>query len=113
VVSRESVCVALTLATFNDLQILSADIQGAYLNAPCCEKVYVKCRPEFGEFEGQIGLIRMALYGLLSLGAAWRATLAEVLATHLEFKQCKADQDVWFCLQIHSCLHRQCTCHFN
>jgi hypothetical protein len=38
----------------------------------------------------------MALYGLLSSGAAWRATLAEVLSTHLEFKQCRADQDVWY-----------------
>jgi len=96
VVSRESVRIALTLAALNDLQILSADIQGAYLNAPCREKIYVKCGPEFGEYEGRVGIIRMALYGLLSSGAAWRATLAEVLSTHLEFKQCKADQDVWF-----------------
>jgi hypothetical protein len=27
------------LAAINDLDILSADIQGACLNAPCCEKV--------------------------------------------------------------------------
>jgi hypothetical protein len=49
VVSRESVRIALTLAALNDLQILSADIQGAYLNAPCREKIYVRCGPEFGE----------------------------------------------------------------
>jgi hypothetical protein len=85
------------LAALNNLQILTADIQGAYLNAPCREKIYVNCGPEFGEYQGRVGIIRMALYGLLSSGAAWKATLAEVLSTHLEFKQCRADQDVWFC----------------
>jgi hypothetical protein len=95
VVSRESVRIALTLAALNDLDILSADIQGAYLNAPCREKIYVNCGPEFGKYEGRVGIIKMALYGLLSSRAAWRATLAEVLSTHLEFKPCKADQDVW------------------
>jgi hypothetical protein len=34
IVLQESVCIAFTLAALNDLQILSTDIQGAYLNAP-------------------------------------------------------------------------------
>jgi hypothetical protein len=96
VVSQESVRIALTLAALNDLDILSADIQGAYLNAPCREKIYVVCGPEFGEYEGRIGVIKKALYGLLSSGAAWHATLVEVLSTHLEFRPCRMDQDVWF-----------------
>ena len=33
VVARDSVWIALTLATLNDLQVMSCDIQNAYLTA--------------------------------------------------------------------------------
>ena len=36
VVSRESVRIALTLATLNDLEVKTADIENAYLTAPAC-----------------------------------------------------------------------------
>jgi hypothetical protein len=39
VVSRDSVKIALLVAALNDLDILSADIQNAYLNAPTMEKM--------------------------------------------------------------------------
>jgi hypothetical protein len=39
VVSRESIRIAFLIAALNDLDILTADIQGAYLNAPCREQV--------------------------------------------------------------------------
>ena len=64
VVSRESVRIAFMLAALNDLDILSADVQGAYLNAPCKEKVYTICGYEFGEYAGRVGVIVKALYGL-------------------------------------------------
>ena len=38
-VSRESVRIALTLASLNDLDVKTSDIQNAYLTAPCPEKV--------------------------------------------------------------------------
>ena len=41
VVSRESICFALTLAALNDLEVKVADIQNAYLTAPLTEKIYV------------------------------------------------------------------------
>jgi hypothetical protein len=40
VVSRDSVRLVFLLASLNDLDILAADIQNAYLNAPTTEKVY-------------------------------------------------------------------------
>ena len=49
VVSRESVRIALTLAALNGLEVLSADIGNAYLNARTKEKLYIICGPEFGE----------------------------------------------------------------
>ena len=47
VVSRDSIRIAFTLAALNDLDILSADVQGAYLNAPTKEKVYMIVGLEF------------------------------------------------------------------
>ena len=40
VASRESVRIALLIAALNDLQILSCDMQNAYLGAPCREKMH-------------------------------------------------------------------------
>ena len=48
VVSRESVRIGLLLAALNDLNVLTGDLQNAYLNAPCEEKVWTTCGPEFG-----------------------------------------------------------------
>ena len=48
VVSRESVCIALTYAALNDLDVFPPDIWNAYLQAPSSQKDYIICRPEFG-----------------------------------------------------------------
>ena len=52
VVSRDSIRIAFTLAALNDLDVLSADVQGAYLNAPTKEKVYTIAGLEFGANNG-------------------------------------------------------------
>jgi hypothetical protein len=62
VVSRESVRIALLIAALNNLEVAGADVQGAYLNAPCREKVFTICGPEFGEFTGRIAVVVKALY---------------------------------------------------
>ncbi len=94
VVSRESVRLAFMIAALNDLDVLAADIGNAHLNAPCREKIYIVCGPEFGRLEGTRARIVRALYGLKSLGAAWRSCLADVLRD-LGLVPCKADNDVW------------------
>ena len=71
VVSRDSVRIALTIAALNDLNILACDIQNAYLTADCREKIYTKAGPEFGSDAGKIMIVRKALYGLKSSGAAF------------------------------------------
>ena len=48
-VSRDSVCIMFMVAALNDLEILSVDVQNAYLNAPMKEKVYMIAGKEFGE----------------------------------------------------------------
>lgn len=95
VVSRESVRLAFLLAALNDLDVLSADIGNAYLNAPCREKIYTLAGKEFGPTnEGKVVIIVRALYGLKSSGAAWRAHLAQAMHD-LDFRPCEADPDVW------------------
>jgi hypothetical protein len=87
VVSRDSVHIALLVAALNDLNILSCDIQNVYLTANCREQIYTIAGPEFGSKAGSIMLVKKALYGLKSSGAAFRAHLAKTLY--------EADPDVW------------------
>ena len=63
VVSRDSVCIALTYAALNNIDVLSADIQNAYLQAPSSQKHYVICGEAFGlKNVGKVALIRRAFY---------------------------------------------------
>jgi Reverse transcriptase (RNA-dependent DNA polymerase). len=95
VVSRESVRIALTSAALNGLPVCACDIQNAYLQAPSSEKHYIKCGREFGiENEGKLAVIVRALYGGKSAGADyWRHVRSAM--THMNFKPCTADPDVW------------------
>jgi hypothetical protein len=96
VVSRDSICLAFLVAALNDLDVLSADISGAYLNAKAAEKVYTMAGKEFGPGKGagRPVLILRALYGLRSSGEAWREHMASTLRD-FGYKLCKADPDVW------------------
>lgn len=97
VVSRESVRIAFLIAALNDLDIMSADIQGAYRNALCKEKVYTICGFEFGaEFFGRVAVIVKALYGLKTSAFAWREHLSETIRISMEFSPCLAHCDVWY-----------------
>ena len=94
VVSRESVRIALVLASLNGMIILTADIQNAYLHANCREKIYIIAGKEFGSNEGKPMIITKALYGLKSSGAAFRSLLAEQL-DHIGYTATRGDPDVW------------------
>ena len=95
VVSRETVRIFFLLAALNDLDILSADIQNAYLNAPVREKLYTIAGKEFGpKCEGRPVLIVRALYGLQRSGKAFRDFLATNMR-EMGYTSCKADPDLW------------------
>ena len=95
VVSRDSVRIAFLYAALNDLDVMSADIGNAYLNAPCKEKIWTVAGPEFGEDEGKIYIVKRALYGLKSSGSAWRSFFSNVLVQQLGFKPTRGDPDVY------------------
>ena len=95
VVSRDSVRIALTYAALNDIDVVAADIQNAYLQAPSSQKYYIICGAEFGlENIGKIALIRRALYGGKSAGRDFRNHLRACMS-HIGFTPCLADPDVW------------------
>ena len=93
VVSRDSVRIALTIAAFNGLDILSCDIQNAYLTAEFRENIWTRAGPEFGSEDGIMTVVRMVLYGLKYSGAEFCAHLVETL-NDIELLSIKADPDV-------------------
>jgi hypothetical protein len=69
VVARDSVRIALTYAALNDFDVMAADVQNTYLQAPSSEKHYIVCGDEFREEHiGKVAIIRRALYGGKSAG---------------------------------------------
>ena len=80
VVSCDRVRIMFLTAALNDLNILLADVQNAYLNAPTKERVYTIAGLEFGSKNvGKRVLIVRALYGLRSFRAQWRDHMASTL----------------------------------
>ena len=94
VVSRDSVRILLMVAALNELDVLGADVQNAFLTAPNKEKVWMIAGPEFGPDEGKTLLVVRALYGLKSASFSFRSYMAEKL-TNLGFQSTMADPDVW------------------
>ncbi len=71
VVSRETMRLALTFASLNDLEVEVGNVLNAYITAPGKEKVWTILGPEFGLDSGKSDIIVRALYGLKSAGAAF------------------------------------------
>jgi hypothetical protein len=94
VMSRDSVRLAFLIAALNDIDIMSCDLENAYLNAPCKEKIWFEGGIECGEDQGKVCVIVRSLYGLKSAGAAFRSALAQLLRD-LGYESTKADPDVW------------------
>jgi len=95
VVTRDSVRIGFLIAALNGLDILSADIGNAYLQAPVREKVHTTAGPEFGPNNvGKTVVVVRAMYGLKSSGAAWHSKFSETMRS-MDFTPSYADPDVW------------------
>lgn len=92
--ARDSVRILLTIAALNDLKVLGADVQNAFLTAPNKEKCWMIAGAEFGPDEGKTFLVVKALYGLKSASFSFRSYMAEKLSD-LGFQSSLADPDVW------------------
>ena len=95
VVSLESVQIAFTLSALNDLDIFAADIQNAYLNAPCGENIIFTCGAEFGsDHKSKTTVIVQSLYGLRSSESAFHNNFVSCMEA-LNYLPRRADTDVW------------------
>ena len=84
------------MAALKGLDVLSADIQNAYLTASLTKKYYTIARLEDAfppHLAGRPCKIVRALYGLPIAGASFRAYLTKHLRS-LGYVSCKADPDV-------------------
>jgi Reverse transcriptase (RNA-dependent DNA polymerase) len=84
----------LFLAELNDLELWATDIGNAYTEAYTTERVYIIAGTEFGEREGHMPVINIALYGLQTSGARWHDRFADCIR-ELGFFRCKAEPDIW------------------
>ena len=85
----------LTYAALMGLDIMAANIQNSYLQAPSSEKHFIVCGPEFGlDNVGKVALIKRVLYGGKVADRDFWHHLRSCMDT-IGFKSCKADQDIW------------------
>ena len=68
VVNLCTLCMVIFIAQLNGLELYSADVGNAYLEAETKEKVYIVGDQGFGDLEGHTMIIHKDLYGLHSSG---------------------------------------------
>ena len=94
VVSQDSVRILLLVAALNNLEVMGADMQNAFLSAPNLENHWIRAGTEFGAKQGKVFIVMHTLYGLKSASAALRYFMAKKL-DEINFKLYFADPDVW------------------
>ena len=61
VVTKETVCIALTMEALHDLEFKATDVLNAYMAAPNREKIWTVLGPEFGDDAGKSAIFIRAL----------------------------------------------------
>jgi hypothetical protein len=93
-VSHETVRLALTFASLNELKVKMGDVLNTYITASVKDKVWTILGTKFGHDSGKCAIIVHALYGLKSAGAAFLAHLASFMR-QMGYTCWKADPDLW------------------
>jgi hypothetical protein len=94
VVSHETVHLALTIASLNELKVKVGDVLNAYITAPVKEKVWTVLGLEFGYDASKSAIIVPAFYGLKRAGEAFQAYLASFMH-QMGYTSSKADPNLW------------------
>jgi hypothetical protein len=93
VVSPETMRLALTIASLNNLEVKEGNILNAYITAPLKDKVWTVLGSEFGNDAGRRAIIVQALCGLKCAGAAFQAHSASFMH-QMGYTSCKADPNL-------------------
>ena len=105
VVKTESVRTIMTIAAKQGLQVITGDVGGAYLNAPCAEKVWTYTMDANGlpdKDNSYVTIIIKNLYGLKSGASSWWIHFATTLR-RMGFFNSKADNNVWLQPRYNNC----------
>ena len=92
--SRDSVWLSFMIAALNSFDIMSCDLENAYLNATKREKIWFEGGIKCSEDKGNVLVVVRDLYGHKSKGSAWMSALIKVLV-QLGFRSIRAELDVW------------------
>src|SRR6266568_4582288 len=98
-VRYSTICIVLTLAALEDLELRSVDISHAYLNGTLEEEIYM-LQPEGFEVGGpdHVCRLRKSLYGLKQAGRVWNKTLHSVLCS-MGFNCVQSDHGLYIYLR--------------
>ena len=99
VVLHETVRIALTIASLDDLEVKASDVMNTFLTAPCAEKIWTTLGPEFRDEMVNKAIILRALYGLNSEVASFGNHITHCMRL-LGCEPCRADPDLWFKAQV-------------
>jgi hypothetical protein len=81
------------IVALNGLDSMACDLENAYLNAKCMEKIWFEGGIKCGANKGKVCVIVCALYGLKSARASWCTTLTQALC-NIGFVSTTADPGV-------------------
>ena len=90
VVKHATVRAMLALAAVTDYDIEQIDVKMAFLNGPLDEEIYIEVREEFDFGEGNVLMLKKALYTLKQAARAWHQELKRVLQSY-GFEVSRAD----------------------
>jgi len=85
-----SLRILLAHAATHDLELRQIDVEGAYLNGPLNEEIYLAPPPGVEVKHGNTLRLNKALYGLKQSGRAWWLELDKALRT-IGFKRCASE----------------------
>ena len=101
VVSRETVRIALMIATLNDLEVKLENILNAYVQAPVTDKLWTTLGLEFSKDTRKNAVVVRALYGLNAAGIVFRSHISRCMES-LRYLSCKVNPDLWLEFEIRS-----------
>ena len=77
--TRETVCIAFTMAVIHDIEAKAADVLNTYLMVLNEEKIWRALGSEFEDNAGKSAIIVRGVYVLKTVGASFRADLAQFM----------------------------------
>src|SRR5882724_9315602 len=92
-----AICIIATLVAHNDWELEQTDIDGAYLNAPLMETIYMR-QPKGYKVPGKehtVCQLVHALYGLKQAGREWYLLIYNVM-WELGFTRCQTEHAVFY-----------------